>query len=116
MILGLLALARTRKTTRSRRARLRGAALVLAGIGGELAAIWLRAGRLRWKRRRPLPPESPVHHDLDPRRVGEIAPPGPLAAPALPGRHWTLVTPVKDSELSDEQRHEAGEHRDLRLP
>lgn len=32
------------------------------------------------------------------------------------GRHWTLVTPVKDSDLSDEDRQFAAEHRDVRIP
>jgi hypothetical protein len=32
------------------------------------------------------------------------------------GRHWSLVRPVRESELSEEQRREAAAHRDLRLP
>jgi hypothetical protein len=32
------------------------------------------------------------------------------------GRHWSLVTPVKESELSPAERREAAEHRDIRLP
>ena len=32
------------------------------------------------------------------------------------GRHWTLVTPVKDADLTDEERRIAAEHRDVRLP
>ena len=32
------------------------------------------------------------------------------------GRHFTLVTPVKDSELTDEQRHQAAERHDVRIP
>ena len=31
-------------------------------------------------------------------------------------QHWTLVTPVKDADLTDEERREAGEHRDIRVP
>ena len=32
------------------------------------------------------------------------------------GRHWSLVTPVKDSDLTDEERKFAAEHRDVRIP
>ncbi len=32
------------------------------------------------------------------------------------GHHWALVTPVKDSELTDEDRRLAAEHHDVRIP
>jgi hypothetical protein len=32
------------------------------------------------------------------------------------GKHWTLVTPVKPADLTEEQRRTAGQHRDVRLP
>jgi hypothetical protein len=32
------------------------------------------------------------------------------------GRHWTLVRPVKDADLSESQLRLAEEHRDVRLP
>lgn len=32
------------------------------------------------------------------------------------GEHWSLVTPVAEAELTDRERHEAGEHRDVRVP
>jgi len=32
------------------------------------------------------------------------------------GRHRTLVTPVRDADLTDEQRREAAQHRDGRVP
>ncbi len=32
------------------------------------------------------------------------------------GRHWTLVRPVKDSDLTDADRREAAEHHDARIP
>ena len=32
------------------------------------------------------------------------------------GNHWTLVTPVKDSDLTDEDRRVAAEHRDVPIP
>lgn len=32
------------------------------------------------------------------------------------GRHWTLVTPVADAELSAEDREQAAAHHDVRVP
>lgn len=32
------------------------------------------------------------------------------------GGHWGLVTPVRLSELTDEERQFAGQHHDLRIP
>jgi hypothetical protein len=32
------------------------------------------------------------------------------------GKHWSIVTPVKDSDLTDEERQFAKEHHDLRIP
>jgi hypothetical protein len=32
------------------------------------------------------------------------------------GKHWTLVTPVRDSDLTDEERRTAAQHRDVRIP
>lgn len=32
------------------------------------------------------------------------------------GNHWTIVSPVRDSDLTDEERQIAGEHRDIRIP
>jgi hypothetical protein len=32
------------------------------------------------------------------------------------GHHWTLVKPVKDEDLSDEERRSALEIRDVRVP
>ncbi len=32
------------------------------------------------------------------------------------GRHWSLVAPVREAALSDEERAEAAEHRDVRIP
>jgi len=32
------------------------------------------------------------------------------------GRHWSLVTPVDERELSDDERRFAGEHHDIKLP
>jgi hypothetical protein len=32
------------------------------------------------------------------------------------GDHWSIVTPVRDSDLTDEERQLAREHRDIRVP
>jgi hypothetical protein len=32
------------------------------------------------------------------------------------GRHWSLVSPVRDADLTDEERALALVHRDIRLP
>jgi hypothetical protein len=32
------------------------------------------------------------------------------------GRHWSIVTPVRESELSDDERRSAAENTDIRLP
>jgi hypothetical protein len=32
------------------------------------------------------------------------------------GKHWTLVTPVRDSDLTDEERQFASQHHDARVP
>jgi hypothetical protein len=32
------------------------------------------------------------------------------------GRHWTLVVPVRDADLTDEERLSAAKHHDVRLP
>lgn len=32
------------------------------------------------------------------------------------GRHWSLVTPVRESSLTEAERQFAAEHRDVRIP
>ena len=32
------------------------------------------------------------------------------------GRHWSIVTPVREAELTEAQIEAAHEHRDLRIP
>ena len=32
------------------------------------------------------------------------------------GGHWSIVTPVRESELTEADRQAASEHRDVRLP
>lgn len=32
------------------------------------------------------------------------------------GRHWTVVFPVRDADLTDDERRFAAEHHDIRIP
>jgi hypothetical protein len=32
------------------------------------------------------------------------------------GRHWTLVTPVREADLTEQERERAAEHHDIRIP
>jgi hypothetical protein len=32
------------------------------------------------------------------------------------GHHWTLVVPVREADLSDEERRFAADHHDIRIP
>ncbi|MBV9089122.1 MAG: hypothetical protein JO044_04330 [Mycobacteriaceae bacterium] len=32
------------------------------------------------------------------------------------GQHWSLVIPARESELTDEQRRQAAQHHDVRIP
>ena len=32
------------------------------------------------------------------------------------GRHWSIVTPVEESELTEDQNRRAHEYRDIRIP
>jgi hypothetical protein len=32
------------------------------------------------------------------------------------GNHWSIVTPVKESDLTEQERHEARESKDIRIP
>jgi hypothetical protein len=42
---------------------------------------------------------------------------GPARLQRCPvGKHWSLVVPVRDSQLSDEEKQAASEQRDVRIP
>jgi len=32
------------------------------------------------------------------------------------GKHWSLVTPVRQTDLTDDERRSASEHRDIPIP
>lgn len=98
-----------------RRARL--VSLVAVAIGAEVAGVWLRAGQLGgnvvvrchqghlfttiW-----IPAASVKSLRLVLWRVQRC----PV------GRHWSLVTPVRRSDLTEKQRRLASAERDIRIP
>jgi hypothetical protein len=101
------------KPRRSKRSRL----LLLAGVLAEPLAMWVRG--------------YPMGGNLIVRcRSGHLfttlwIPSASLKALRLGwvrlqwcpvGRHWSLVTPVKDSELTAKEKREARARHDLRLP
>lgn len=32
------------------------------------------------------------------------------------GKHWSIVTPVRESDLTEDEKRSAAEHRDVRIP
>ncbi len=111
----LLTFSRThRGTAKPRRVR---PLIIIAGVLLEIAAIWRRTGRLGgnvvvrcreghlfttiW-----IPAASVKSLRLGWWRFQRC----PV------GKHWSLVTPMRDSDLTEEQKRAASEHRDIRLP
>jgi hypothetical protein len=90
---------------------------VLASVLVEVLATWLRSGRLGghvvvrcrdghlfttlW-----IPAASVKSVRLGPWRLQRC----PV------GHHWTVVSPVNEANLTEEERRTAAEHRDIRLP
>lgn len=109
---------RARKTRANQKRRRVGAVrLVLLAVLGETGALWRRSGRLGgkvivrcqaghlfttiW-----IPAVSVKSLRLGTRRFQHC----PV------GHHWSLVTPVKPADLTEQQRRKASEHHDVRLP
>ena len=98
--------------------RARGRALIVAAaLALEAAAIWLRTGRLggnvavRCRRGHVfttiwIPAVSVKSVRLWWWRFQYC----PV------GRHWTIVTPVRESEMTEDERRSASENTDIRLP
>src|SRR4051794_31000525 len=78
---------------RMRSGRLAGSVVVRCHSGHLYTTIWIPGGSLKAVR-------------LGPWRVQRC----PV------GRHWSIVTPVKESELGRRERRAAREVRDLRIP
>jgi hypothetical protein len=100
---------------RGRRARL--GLLAAVGVGAEAVPVWRRGyglgGNVIVRCRRGhlfttiwIPGASIKSLRLGWWRV-QRCPVGP---------HWSLVTPVRTSDLSEQERQEAALHRDVRLP
>lgn len=91
--------------------------LVIASVLTEMLATWLRGGRLggnlvvRCRQQHLfttiwIPAASVKSVRLGPWRLQRC----PV------GHHWTIVSPVNEADLTEEERRTAGEHRDIRLP
>ncbi len=107
---------RGREKARSRRPR-HALLIVAASAAVEVAGLWIRARRLGgnvvvrcgqghlfttiW-----IPAASIKAIRLGPWRVQHC----PV------GHHWSLVTPVNEASLTEQERSEAAAHRDIRLP
>lgn len=104
-------------STRKPGARRRAARIAAVALLVETAGVWLRTRRLGGKlivRCRAghlfttiwIPAASVKSLRLGLWRVQRC----PV------GRHWTLVTPVNESDLSEDERRFAREHQDIPLP
>jgi hypothetical protein len=105
------------RSARQRQRRLRGLAVGVLSTLAEASVLWMRAGRLAGKvlvRCRSghvyttiwIPGVSVKSLRLGWWRVQRC----PV------GHHWALVTPVRESELTAEDRSLAREHQDSRIP
>jgi hypothetical protein len=102
---------------RPRKRHRRKLGVAFAAFVVELGAVWLRAGR---------PGGNVVVRCRDGHLYTTLWIPGasiksvrlgPWRLQRCPvGRHWTLVTPVKESGLSGRQRRRAREIKDIRVP
>jgi hypothetical protein len=106
-----------RRAVRRLERRRRAAVLGVASLLVEISGVWLRAGRLGGKvvvRCRSghlyttvwIPGASVKSVRLGFWRFQRC----PV------GRHWSIVTPVRESDLSEREQRMAREKRDIRLP
>jgi hypothetical protein len=106
-----------RSHARRKRTRARRLAPIIASVAAEVVGTWLRSGRIggelvvRCRRGHVfttmwIPGVSVKSLRLGWWRV--------QYCPA--GRHWTVVTPVKEADLSDGDRHAARQMHDVRVP
>jgi hypothetical protein len=92
-------------------------AVGVSAVALETAALWLRSGRLggnvvvRCRRGHLFTTIWIPAASVKSIRLGW------WRAQYCPiGHHWTVVTPVKEADLSAEQRQSAREHHDIRMP
>ena len=70
----------------------------------------------RGAHRRALPPRPPLQH-CGSRRLAQGRAPRWARSQYCPvGRHWSLVVPVKDADLTPAERAQAAERRDASIP
>jgi hypothetical protein len=93
------------------------ALIIAAGVLFEVAGLWVRARRLggnvvvRCSRGHLFTTIWVPAASLKSLRLGL------WRVQRCPvGGHWSLVTPVRESELTDEQKRFAREHKDIRIP
>ncbi len=100
--------------------RLRRRRIILAVAGGiavEAAGLWVRTGRIgghvivRCRRGHPFTTIWIPGASLKSLRLGWWR---YQRCPV--GGHWSLVTPVSESELSEDERHSAREWHDINIP
>jgi len=106
-----------RKGGNSARARRRAITLATAAVGVDTGLLWLRTSRIGG---------NVVVRCRDGHLFTTIWVPGASfkslrlgwwrfqRCPV--GRHWSLVTPVRESELTEAERQLAREHEDVRIP
>jgi len=108
-----------RNAARRQRAsrRRRRAVFFLGGIVFEATAVWLRTGRLGGN----LIVRCRQGHLFTTTWIPAIS----VKAVRLGwwrlqrcpvGKHWSLVTPMRESDLTEEERRTASEVRDVRIP
>ena len=97
--------------------RHRGLLLAVASVATEASARGFEAGAW-WQGRRPVSRRTPVLDDLDPRRLGEVAPARLVADSALSGREALVDRDARPQVEADGrgQALTAGDHKDIRLP
>jgi hypothetical protein len=106
-----------RSSQRRERGRRRIAASIAAGVLLETVALWLRSGRIggnvivRCRRGHLFTTIWIPAVSVKSLRFGWWR-----AQHCPVGHHWTVVTPVKQADLSEERRRSAAEHHDIRIP
>lgn len=93
------------------------AGVVLLAVLGETGALWRRSGRLGGK----VIVRCRAGHLFTTIWIPAVSMKslrfGTWRFQHCPvGHHWSLVTPVKPADLTEEQRRTASEHHDVRLP
>jgi hypothetical protein len=64
-----------------------------------------------------MPERSPLHDDLDSGSIVKSLRLGWWRFQRCPvGGHWSIATPIRESDLAEQEKHLAREHRDIRIP